>query len=190
MLTRKAAASDRGQIALCIARAFEKDFSALCKNTELVVSALESGIQIERFYVAVEDEAVVGVLAVSDCNGRSVLTDIRAYIRHFGLVKGFIAALVLKEEFEKQLDYPETVGYIEFVAVAENYRRRGITTQLLSCAMANGKYSRYELDVTDINQAAINCYRKFGFTEYRREKVRHAKQKGFSEKIYMQYERP
>lgn len=190
MLIRKAADYDRREIATCIASAFEKDFSAISKNTELVASALESGIQTQRFYVAVENEAVIGVLAISDRNGRSVLTDNRAFIRHFGLIKGTIAAIILKEECAKPLDYPETVGYIEFVAVLENHRRRGITTQLLSFAMANEKYSRYELDVTDVNQAAFRCYEKYGFSEYRREKVRHARQKGFREKIYMMYERP
>lgn len=185
---RKGLDSDREQIAECIAEAFKKDFSAICKDVQIVSKAIESGIQTERFYVAAENETIVGVLAISDCYGRSVLTDSKAFRKHFGLVKGMIAAIVMKEEFGKQLEYPDTVGYIEFVAVLENYRRRGITTQLLSYAIANEKYSKYELDVTNINQGAINCYKKFGFTEYRREKVSHAKQKGFSEKIYMKYE--
>jgi len=186
---RKGADSDREQIAECIAEAFKKDFSVICKDVQIVSKAIESGIQTERFYVAIENETIVGVLAISDCNGRSVLTDSKSYKKYFGFLKGIIAAIVMKEEFGKQLKYPDTVGYIEFVAVLENYRRRGITTQLLSHAIANEKYSKYELDVTNINQGAIDCYKKFGFAEYKREKVSHAKQKGFSEKIYMRYEK-
>jgi ribosomal protein S18 acetylase RimI-like enzyme len=185
---RKAADSDREQVAKCIAEAFKKDFSSLSKDTQSVAAAIAGGIQTDRFYVAVDNKAIVGVLAVSDCNGRSILTNAKSNRKHFGFVRGIIATIVFKEEFEKQLEYPSTVGYIEFVAVLESYRRRGIASQLLSYAMANGKYSRYELDVTDINQGAITCYRKYGFTEYKREKVKHAKQKGFSEKIYMRYE--
>ena len=184
---RKGLVSDKKQIAYCMAEAFEKDFSAVCKDVDIVANALESGIQTERFFVAVEDEKVVGILAVADCNGRSVLTDSKAYKRYFGFVRGMIAAIVLKEEFEKHLDYPESVGYIESVGVLKNYRRKGITTQLLSYAIANSKYIDYELDVTNINMGAINCYNKFGFIEYKREEVSHAKQKGFSEKIFMKY---
>lgn len=185
---RKAVGSDRGQVAKCIAEAFKKDFSGISKDTQIVSAAIMGGIQIDRFYVAVDNKAIVGVLAISDCNGRSILTNAKSNRKHFGFVKGIIATIVFREEFEKQLEYPNTVGYIEFVAILESYRRRGIASQLLSYAMANEKYLRYHLDVTDVNQGAITCYRKYGFTEYKREKVSHAKQKGFSEKIYMRYE--
>lgn len=186
---RKAVEADKTQIAKCIAEAFKKDFSVLSKDVDAVSAAIAAGIQTERFYVAIDNRAVVGVLAVSDCNGRSVLADAKTNRKYFGLVKGIIATMVFKEEFGKQLEYPDTVGYIEFVAVLENYRRKGITSKLLSDAIANGQYTRYELDVTDINRGAISCYNKFGFTEYKREKVSHAKQKGFNEKIYMRYEK-
>ncbi len=186
MNIRKATASDRKQIAYCIAEAFEKDFSALCKNVQTVSDAIESGIRAERFYVAVEETSgVVGALAISDCNGRSLLVDAKSYKKHFGFIKGILASMVMKEEFENQLNYPETFGYIEFVCVRKSYQRKGITTQMLEHALANSGYISYELDVTDINQAAIKCYEKFGFTEYKREAVKHAKQKGFNEKIYM-----
>lgn len=186
---RKAVDADRKQIAYCIAEAFEKDFSALCKDVQIVADAIESGIHIQRFYVAVKKEnAVIGALAVADCDGRGLLTDANSYKKHFGFVKGMIAYAVLKEEFEKQLQYPDTVGYIEFVCVLKRYQRKGITTKMLEYALNNSDYIDYELDVTNINHGAIRCYEKFGFLEYKREKVKHAKQKGFEEKIFMRYQ--
>ncbi len=186
---RKALVSDRKEIAYCIAEAFSKDFSSLSKNTQTVADAIESGIQIERFYVAVEDEkGVVGALAISDCKGRSIFTDCKSYKKHFGFVKGIIASMIMKEEFEKPLKYPNTVGYIEFVCVLKSYQRKGITMQMLEYALNDSDYTDYELDVTNINQGAIACYEKFGFSEYKREKVKYAKQKGFDEKIFMKYQ--
>ncbi len=186
---RKAVFTDRKQIAYCIAEGFEKDFQALCKDVQVVTNAIESGIQVERFFVAVEDEThIVGALAISDCHGRCLLTDSKAYKKHFGFVKGTMAAMIMKEEFEKPLAYPDTVGYIECVCVLKSYQRKGISTQMLEYAMENSQYIDYELDVTDINQGAIKCYQKFGFSEYKREKVKHAKQKGFKEKIFMKYQ--
>ncbi len=186
ILVRKAAEEDRRQIAYCIAEAFEKDFSSLCKNTQRVADAIESGIQVERFYVAQEAEAgLVGALALTDCGGRALRTDAKAYRKHFGLVKGTLAALVLKEEFEKPLEYPETVGFLEFVCVRKSWQRRGVTTRMLEYVTQNAGYAAYELDVTNINEGAIQCYQKFGFVEYKRKAVKFSGQKGFNELIIM-----
>lgn len=187
---RKAVEADRKQIAICIAEGFKKDFSSLCKNVQTVADAIESGIQIPRFFVAVNEEmTVIGALAIADCNGRSLFTNSKLYKKHFGFVKGIIASIVLKQEFEEPLSYPDTVGYLEYVCVLSQYRRKGITTKLLEYALHNSDYIDYELDVTNINHGAIRCYEKFGFSEYKREKVKHAKQKGFEEKIFMRYQK-
>lgn len=186
---RKAVESDRKQIASCIAEAFAKDFSLLCKDSQVVSNAIQTGIQIERFYVAVEEtHTVVGALAIADCNGRSLLTDAKAYKKHFGFVKGTVAISVLKKEFEELLKCPDTVGYIEFVCVLKRCQRQGITTKMLEYATNDSNYDTYELDVTNVNQGAIRCYEKFGFSEYKREAVKYAKQKGFDEKIFMKYQ--
>ncbi|WP_428768380.1 hypothetical protein V1L52_07415 [Treponema sp. HNW] len=43
--------------------------------------------------------------------------------------------------------------------------------------------------MTDTNYAAINCYTELGFIEIKREKVMFGKQKGFKEKIFMEYKK-
>ena len=188
IIMRKAIEQDRQQIAYCIAEAFSKDFSAISNNITTVSCALQSGIQIERFFVAVDlDQSVMGVVAVSDSYGRSVITNPKSYKKHFGFIKGQIASMILKGEFDKPLLYPNTVGYLEFVCVLKRHQRKGVTTKLLEYVITNTDYKDYELDVTNINIGAIKCYEKFGFVEYRREAVKHSKQKGFEEKIYMKY---
>ena len=106
---------------------------------------------------------------------------------HFGFIKGLIGALVLKEEFEGQLEYPVTTGYIEFVAVRKKYRKQGIATMMLKESMTLTNYQDFVLDVTDVNQNAIQCYAKVGFEEFKRIPEKHGKQKGFNEKIFMRY---
>ena len=186
---RRAVEGDRRDIAYCIAEAFSKDFELLCKETQVVSEALEEGIQIERFYVALsEEDEVIGSLGIGDCRGRSILTTPKRYRKKFGLIKGMLEANVLKEEFEKALEYPETVGYIECVCVRKAFKRQGITTNLLKYAIDESPYLQYELDVTNINEAANKCYEKFGFKPYKKEMVKYAKQKGFEYKIFMRYE--
>ena len=140
---RKAKETDRNNVALCIAEGFEKDFSILCKDYQKVADAIAMGLNIERFYVADIKGNIVGVLAISDCNGRAAKAEKVSLKKHFGFIKGIIGTFVLKEEFEKQLEYPVTTGYIEFVAVRKKYRRQGIAATMLQESMLLDKLSRF-----------------------------------------------
>ena len=184
---RNAKEKDRNHVALCIAEGFEKDFSILCKNNQKVANAIAEGLNINRFYVADIDGDIAGVTAISDCNGRAAGVNKKSLIKHLGLMKGMIGALVLKEEFEGQLHYPVTTGYIEFVAVRKKYRKQGVATFMLKESMQLSNYQEFVLDVTDINENAIKCYTNIGFIEYDRIPEKHSDQKGFNAKIYMRY---
>lgn len=184
---RKAKETDRNNIALCIAEGFEKDFSILCKDNQKVADAIAAGLNLERFYVADMNGTIAGVLAVSDCNGRAARAEKVSLKKHFGFLKGVISTFVLKEEFEKQLEYPVTTGYIEFVAVRKKYRRQGIAATMLQESMLLTNYQDFVLDVTDINDNAIQCYTRIGFEEFKRIPEKHGKQKGFNERIFMRY---
>ena len=140
---RKAKETDRNNIALCIAEGFEKDFSIFCKDNQKVADAIAAGLNLERFYVADINGTIAGVLAVSDCNGRAARAEKVSLKKHFGFLKGVISTFVLKEEFEKQLEYPVTTGYIEFVAVRKKYRRQGIAATMLQESMLLDKLSRF-----------------------------------------------
>lgn len=184
---RKASEIDRDNVALCIAEGFEKDFSILCKDNQKVADAIALGLNMEKFYVADVDGNVAGVLAISDCNGRAAKVEKVSLKKQLGLFKGIIGAFVLKEEFEKQLEYPVTTGYIEFVAVRKKYRKQGIASTMIRESMLLTNYQDFVLDVTDINEKAIRCYSSIGFEEFKRIPEKHGKQKGFNEKIYMRY---
>ena len=179
--------SDRYDIARCIAEGFEKDFSVLCKNPDKVAAAIANGLNLATFYVAETNGAVTGVMAISDCNGRAASVDNISLKKHLGLIKGWIGAMVLKEEFEGSLEYPETTGYIEFVTVRKDFRGKGIASLMLKESMTTSKYREFILDVTDVNTNALGCYQRLGFREFRRVEEKHAKQKGFGAKIYMRY---
>lgn len=184
---REAKETDRNSVALCIAEGFEKDFSVLCKDNQKVADAIAAGLNMKRFYVADIEGDIAGVLAISDCNGRAARVEKVSLKKQFGLFKGLIGALVLKKEFEGQLEYPITTGYIEFVAVRKRYRKRGIATAMLKESMLLTNYQDFVLDVTDINNNAIKCYTNIGFKEFKRIPEKHGKQKGFNEKIFMRY---
>lgn len=180
-MCNKYAKSHQGQII------YIEQEDRLCKDNQKVADAIAAGLNMEKFYVADRKGTIAGVLAISDCNGRAARAEKASLKKHFGFFKGMIGTFVLKEEFEKQLEYPIITGYLEFVAVRNKYRKQDIATAMIQESMLLTKYQDFVLDVTDINTNAIKCYTRIGFEEFKRIPEKHGKQKGFNEKIFMRY---
>lgn len=184
-LIRPAGEKDRAAVALCIAKSFDKDFSLFCKDSKRVSAAIAPGLDINSFFVAETESVLSGTFAISNGGARAARAVFGALIKNFGLMKGFFAWLVLKNEFERPAPCPEETGYIEFVAVDPNFRRRGIAKDMLRRGMEHSGRKSFMLDVIDTNFAAIECYKSLGFVETGRVPEKHPKQAGFNAKIYM-----
>lgn len=65
---------------------------------------------------------------------------------------GFISSSIIYERCE-----------INYIAVEENYRRRGIAQKLLEFVISNNQFNSISLEVRADNKAAINFYLKNGF---------------------------
>ncbi len=74
------------------------------------------------------------------------------------------------------------------MTVRQAWRGKGVASRLVRESMALSGYRDFVLDVTDINTAAIRCYTRLGFREFKRVPEKHPKQKGFGAKVYMRYE--
>lgn len=186
---RKAAEADRAAIAGVIAFAYRREFSTITRDLDRVARALEHAVQIGRFFVADRDGEIVGTIACADCSGRAMWVSAAELRRHLGLVRGTITARSVVPEFMSRVDYPPTTGYIEFVAVSDKARRQGIATKLVEGVIAQTPYADYMLEVTDVNTAARDCYRKIGFVDVNSKKEKFGNLKGFRERIHMRYPR-
>jgi 8-oxo-dGTP diphosphatase len=186
---RAAVESDRAAIAEVIVEAYRDEFATLSRHADHITAALTPAVEIDRFYVADHAGDLVGAIACTDRTGRAMRVQPTHWRRHLGNVRGTIAARILAREWMSALDYPATTGYIEFVAVAERGRRQGIATKLVECVIAQAPYNEFELEVTDVNTPARDCYRKVGFVDTKRVKERFGRFKGFRERVYMRYER-
>jgi len=69
-IVRKARESDTFFIARTIAYSFERVFSVFTKDMERMAKVLEHGIAADRFYVAEQNDEIIGVIAYGDCAGR------------------------------------------------------------------------------------------------------------------------
>jgi 8-oxo-dGTP diphosphatase len=186
---RPALESDRAGIAAVIVDAYRNEFSTLSRNVDKLTAALTPGVEVDRFFVADRSGDIIGTIACTDHAGRAMRVIATDWRRHLGAVRGTLAARILASPWMSRLDYPPTTGYIEFVAVAERGRRQGIATKLVEGVIAQTPFAEFELEVTDANAPARDCYRKIGFVDVRRKTEKFARIKGFRERIYMRYTR-
>ena len=186
---RPAVESDRAGIASVIAEAYRHEFNTLSRDTDRITAALTPAVEVDRFFVADRGGDVVGAIACTDHTGRAVRVTAADWRRHLGLVRGTLAARILARQWMSQLAYPAATGYLELVAVAERGRRQGVATKLVEGVIAQTPYTEFELEVTDVNTAARDCYRKVGFVDVGRKKEMFGRINGFRERIYMRYPR-
>jgi 8-oxo-dGTP diphosphatase len=186
---RPAVESDRPGIASVIVEAYRHECSTLSRNMDKITAALAPAVEVDRFFVAVRAGDVIGAVACTDHTGRAIRVRAADWRRRLGLVRGAVAARILASQCTSQLDYPAGTGYLEFVAVAEQARRQGIATKLVEGVIAQTRYVDFELEVTDVNVAARDCYRKIGFVDVERKKEKFGRFKGFRERISMHYRR-
>ena len=186
---RPAVEPDREAIASLIVEAYRDEFSTLSRDMDKITAALTPAVEIDRFFVADRGGDVIGAIACTDHTGRAMRVTAADWRRHLGLVRGTLAARILAPQWMSQFDNPLATGYIEFVAVAERCRRQGIATRLVDGVIAQTHYRDFELEVTDVNTPARDCYRKIGFVDVRRNKEKFGRIKGFRERIYMHYAR-
>jgi 8-oxo-dGTP diphosphatase len=189
LAVRRAVEADRAAIAAVIVEAYRREFSILSRNVDNIMAVLTPAVEVDRFFVAGRRGDVVGAVACTDRTGRAMRVLAADWDRQLGLVRGRLATRIVATEWISQLDYPDDTGYIEFVAVAERARRQGIATRLVEGVIAQTRYTDFELEVTDVNVAARDCYRKIGFVDVNRKIEKFGRIKGFRERIYMHYTR-
>ena len=186
---RPAVESDRMGIASVIVEAYSREFATLSRNADKLTAALTPAVEIDRFFVADRDGDVIGAVACTDHTGRAMRVEPAPWRQQLGVVRGTVSARILAAQWMSGLTYPASTGYLEFVAVAERARRQGVATKLVEGVIAQTAYPEFELEVTDVNAPARDCYRKIGFVDVRREREKFARIKGFRERIYMHYTR-
>ncbi|PXX08915.1 acetyltransferase (GNAT) family protein [Mycolicibacterium moriokaense] len=189
LAVRRAVEADRAGIAAVVVEAYRREFSTLSRKVDTITAVLTPAVEVDRFFVADGGGDVIGAVACTDRTGRAMRVLAADWRSNLGLVRGTVAARILAPQWISQLDYPDDTGYIEFVAVAERARRQGIATRLIEGVIAQTRYTNFELEVTDVNVAARDCYRRVGFVDVNRKKEKFGRIKGFRERIYMHYTR-
>ena len=185
-IIRKARERDNLNIAKTLAHSFEKVVSVLIKDMECAAKILENGIAIDRFYVAEQNEEIIGIIACGDCTGRVINITKEDCKKHLGLIRGTVAFKLLSSNLMQPLSYPVTTGYIEVVGVLQQARGKGVAKKMLQEVIKNNtKYNEFILEVDSINSSAIKSYTDSGFVEFKRVPVVKFFKRS---RIFMKYE--
>lgn len=160
------------------------------KDKKKLVRAFSHMFNLDVFYVALSDGKICGIAACNDGRIKSVHLEKKALKKHLGFVRGTIANIMLKREFEEK-PYPFSIepemGCIEFVAVSLEYRGKGVASVIIRHIFQTTPYSNYVLEVADTNLSAVNLYTKLGFKEFKRVEEKHSKASGINYLVYMKY---
>ena len=89
----------REQMAAIFAEGFSQWLVYFSKDPQVIAKAFAHMFVLDQFYVAMTGDTVAGFAGCTDCIAKSVVLDGRHLRKHLGLIKGSIAALVLKKEF-------------------------------------------------------------------------------------------
>ena len=171
-IIRKARESDNFNIAKTVADSFEKILSVFTKDMVRMAKVFENGIATDRFYVAEQDEKIIGVVACGDCTGRVLKATKDDCKKYLGFIWGQIAFRIIRSELMRPHTYPATTGYVDVLGVLQQARGKGVAKELLKAMIENNpQYNKFVLDVDSINASAIKSYTDFGFVEFKRVPV-------------------
>jgi ribosomal protein S18 acetylase RimI-like enzyme len=163
----------RTQMAEIFAEGFTQWLGYFSTDKQKIAAAFAHMFVLDQFYLAMADNKIAGMAACTDCATLSVRLNIKDLRKHLGFIKGSIAWVVLKKEFEKSFtNPPPETGCIEFVGTAPEFRGQGAASQLIYHILENTpNYDYLIMEVADTNIPAMNLYKKIGFEEYHRTQV-------------------
>ncbi|MCL2415122.1 MAG: GNAT family N-acetyltransferase [Bacteroidales bacterium] len=178
--------SIREKVSELFVDAFSKDLALLLKNDEdrkkMIVASTHMFV-LEHVRLAVIDGEIAGMIAYIPQNGVFIKPRKRIFMKHFGVVKGFIVGFMfghyLKSTLKKypSLKTTEKTAGVEMVGTNPKFRGRGVATALLNHVHALPEYDTYFLEVVDTNTNAVELYKRLGYVEAARKKAKGGEKK-------------
>lgn len=140
-------------------------FKSFCSSKEKLYRVCKNIFNLDKFYVALLNNELIGIGACSDGSSSIKFNKIKLFF-NFGLSLGKRLYKYLKTIFidrDYSFDIDKECGMIEFVVVKENYRRSKVGYTLVNHMMHDNNFKRYLAKVGDNNYSATKMLEKIGF---------------------------
>ena len=132
---------------------------------------IRSSIVVSSCFSALEDNKLLGVLAVQTENQNFLNPSFKDLSAHYGfwgaIAKGFALHLLQHKPKPKEL-------YVEGIAVVDFAQGKGVGTKLFEELMSFARtqsFKKITIEVIDTNQRALQLYERLGFTIQKRSKI-------------------
>lgn len=180
----------RNEISSIFVDGFYEWIKFFSKDKDVLKKAFAHMFNLDAFYIAIIDERVAGFASISNDRVKNISLNRKQLQQHLGFFMGFFAYKVLRKEFEDK-KYPFTITSdmqpIEFVATSSNHQRCGVASKIIQYIFENDSRTSFVLEVADTNSKAVALYKKLGFKEITRIKMKNSKQSGVDNLLYMEY---
>lgn len=180
----------RNEISSIFVDGFYEWIKFFSKDKEVLKKAFAHMFNLDAFYIAIIDERVAGFASISNDRVKNISLNRKQLQQHLGFFMGFFAYKVFRKEFENK-KYPFTITSdmqpIEFVATSSNYQRCGVASKIIQYIFEHDPHTSFVLEVADTNSKAVALYKKLGFEEITRIRMKNSKQSGVDHLLYMEY---
>ena len=178
----------RNEISSIFVNGFYEWIKFFSKDKDVLKKAFAHMFNLDAFYIAIIDEEVAGFASISNDRIKNISLNRKQLQKHLGFFMGFFAYKVFRKEFEDK-KYPFTITSdmqpIEFVATSSNHQRCGVASEIIQYIFENDSHTSFVLEVADTNSKAVALYKKLGFEEITRIKMKNSKQSGVDNLLYM-----
>ncbi|WP_077703007.1 GNAT family N-acetyltransferase [Virgibacillus dokdonensis] len=166
--------SNRQRAAKLYSEAFERKFSKVVGNREVIEGLLEQCMDSQFCFGAYnENNQLVGLMGFHIDNQALIKLKISSFIKTFGAIRGIYKASLLQLLFNHKSDNAKQL-LMNGVAIESTYRGRGIGSQLFEALFTFVKSEGYEsikLHVIDENPRAKALYERLGLVQKKHEKM-------------------
>src|SRR5690625_1432 len=106
----------RKEMGEIFAEGFTQWLGYFSNDKSIIAKAFAHMFILDQFYVAIKTSEIAGVAACTDGKSLSVRLNIKELRSHLGFIKGSMAGIFLKKEFEAHYEnFPPNNGSIEIV---------------------------------------------------------------------------
>ncbi len=153
--------NDRGVASYLMIYSAYEHLSKFIPKIELGGLAIKNSLIIRKFYKAVSDGKIVGLIYLSDCRSGYIELDYSNIRKQFGIIKAKKVYNALESIFSIK-NIPKECGYIGYPISAESMDTY-VAEALLKYILSQKKYSKYYIQISNNEFTKRELLEKLGF---------------------------
>lgn len=175
--------SDRGVAAYLMTYSCLSELGEYVKKIEIGGLAIKSGIIIKKFYKAVSDKKIIGLISLSDTRSGYMELEYSNFKKQFGFIKAKKVYSAFENIFSMK-NVPDGCGYITYPIFPAN-GDDSVIRLLFEYVFSLKKYDKYYMYIPSKDLIRRSTLEDFGFTIFKRYNIEKNPQTNDEENGYL-----